>query len=283
MGLAQLQHWARAQYMHDRVRVSTARPADLLLPDVNIVHLKRCSPVHPKHLRRQAEELGVGFRSRVVAKTEEPGTAAAELTRRLSVREVQQWLQEDISELIRVFGQQLGYPEVSAKLEVLGGTPCPRFHADHVGVRLLVSYYGQGTVYVENRHARRMWLWGGDGGVAVAAADAAAARQAGPGDLLFLKGHAAPGNYGMGAVHRSPDLNLDPDPDIGESLQPPPLRLLLTIDDVVGWAEAAAAAAGAGGQGCGCGRPHGALGEMEEEGEDAGAGAHRPDASVLQC
>ncbi len=44
-----------------------------------------------------------------------------------------------------------GYTQVSAKLEVLGATPCPRFHADHVGVRLLVTYLGPGTLYVENR------------------------------------------------------------------------------------------------------------------------------------
>lgn len=42
----------------------------------------------------------------------------------------------------------------------------------------------------------------------------------------------------------------------------PPLRLLLTIDDVVGSAED-----------CGCGRPHG-------EGEGAEAGAHLADASL---
>ncbi|PNH00591.1 hypothetical protein TSOC_013580 [Tetrabaena socialis] len=63
MGLAQLQHWGRAQLLHDRVRIST-NPADLVLPDVNVVHVRRCSPVHPKHIRRQAEELGVGFRAR---------------------------------------------------------------------------------------------------------------------------------------------------------------------------------------------------------------------------
>lgn len=44
-----------------------------------------------------------------------------------------------------------GYERVRARLEVLGGTPCPRYHADHVAVRMLVTYAGPGTWYVENR------------------------------------------------------------------------------------------------------------------------------------
>ncbi|GLI65406.1 hypothetical protein VaNZ11_008963 [Volvox africanus] len=322
MGFEQLHNWARAQYMHDRVRVSTSSPADLLRPDVNIVHLPRCSPVHPKHLLRQAEELGIGFKARVLARTEAPRAAVSDLTRDLTVPEVREWLQDDIAELVDVFGAQLGYSEVSVKLEVLGNTPCPRFHADHVGVRLLVTYYGPGTVYVENRHVRRRWLWGHGGGIAVETAGAESARQADAADLLFLKGHAALGNYGMGAVHRSPDLDLDLHPESGRATvqiatrhhpasearfrtkaraqdipegtgghsgiplielpaPPPPVRLLLTVDDVVGWAAEA----------CGCGHEHPLRGQGVGKVEGVGAfgtgrgmeqeaGAHRPDASI---
>lgn len=47
------------------MRLSTSSPADLLRPDVNAVHVRRCSPVHPRRLRQEAERLGVGFRSKV--------------------------------------------------------------------------------------------------------------------------------------------------------------------------------------------------------------------------
>eukprot|EP00198_Chlamydomonas_reinhardtii_P004876 XP_001694212.1 predicted protein [Chlamydomonas reinhardtii] len=209
MGLAQLQSWGRAQLLHDRVRLSTSSPADLLRPDVNAVHVRRCSPVHPRRLRQEAERLGVGFRSKVLADTRRPAPAAEELVRALREPEVREWLQADICQLLALFGPGLlGYRRVSARLEVLAGTPCPRWHADHVGVRCLVTYLGPGTQVVENRHVKRRWLWGGEGGVAVAGVAAAAPHTcAGEGDLLFLKGHAAPGNYGMGAVHRSPDLS----------------------------------------------------------------------------
>ncbi|KAG2426725.1 hypothetical protein HYH02_014765 [Chlamydomonas schloesseri] len=314
MGLAQLQSWGRAQLLHDRVRLSSSSPADLRRPDVNVVHVRRCSPVHPRRLRQEAERLGEGFRSKVLADTRRPQPAAEELTQQLQEPEVREWLQDDISQLLALFGSQLGHDRVSARLEVLGGTPCPRWHADHVGVRCLVTYCGPGTEVVENRHVQRRWLWGGEGGVAVGgvAADAADIVRAGEADLLFLKGHAAPGNYGMGAVHRSPDLSLLGSSSSGSSSsngssstssgagagcsttsssaceagragsgsagvaaattggqgglgagaatgQARPLRLLLTIDDVVGWEE------------CGCGRPHG---------EGPEAGAHLADASL---
>lgn len=51
------------------------------------------------------------------------------------------------------------------------------------------------------------------------------AQEAGPGDVLLLKGHGWPGNEGGGAVHKSPDLSdncgcCDDEAD----------RLVLTID-----------------------------------------------------
>ncbi len=78
--------------------------------------------------------------------------------------------------------------------------------------------------------------------------------------MLFLKGHAALGMYGMGAVHRSPDV-----------VPGGPLRLLLTVDDVV--REDA----------CGCGREHGGdeAGRGKNGLEGEGGGDHRPDATLL--
>ena len=37
------------------------------------------------------------------------------------------------------------------KLEVIADTPCPRWHADHVGLRCLCTYIGEGTWWIENR------------------------------------------------------------------------------------------------------------------------------------
>lgn len=222
---------------------------------MNVVHVRRCSPVHPKHLKRQAEALGLGFGVQAVALTRDARPASQRLTAALSdEQDVRPWLADDIAACIALLGSELGYERVRAKLEVLGGTPCPRWHADHVGVRLLVTYAGPGTWYVENRHVQRRWLWRGEGGVAVGPVDEAAGVQAGACDLLLLKGHGWPGNYGLGAVHKSPD--------VGPGGRDGP-RLLLTVDDVLPAAGREEEDA------CGCGGVHG-----------AGDAGHMADASL---
>lgn len=54
-------------------------------------------------------------------------------------------------------------PVVHAKLEVLAGTPCPRWHADHVTARLLCTYTGPGTWFVPNRCDWPGCRWGWPG------------------------------------------------------------------------------------------------------------------------
>jgi hypothetical protein len=109
--------------------------------------------------------------------------------------------------------------QLRAKLELIAATTCPNWHADTVGARALVTYAGPGTLLVPNSAARRKWAL--DGTAAVAGVDEAQAVQAAPFDALYLKGGAAAGMHGMGAVHKSP---------AGASVGEP--RLLLTVDDV---------------------------------------------------
>ena len=44
-----------------------------------------------------------------------------------------------------------GYDSINVKLEVVPWTKCPRWHADSVGLRLLCTYVGRGTWWIENR------------------------------------------------------------------------------------------------------------------------------------
>ena len=87
--------------------------------------------------------------------------------------------------------------------------------------------------------------------MAVASVREQHALQAGGGDLLLLKGHAFSGNYGLGAVHKSPEVP-------GGAR-----RLLLTVDDVVAGQDGAAEA-------CGCGRAHAGDGHMADASLPAG-------------
>ena len=134
---------------------------------------------------------------------------------------------------------------LSAKLEVVTGQSCPKWHSDYVGCRCLVTYAGHGTLFAppeavlsaeEARKRRRSR--GGRRQAAAAAAAAAAARGAGaeraaapplgggipvdeslvlraePFDFLFLKGRASAAAVGAAkeaaaaaeAVARRPPL-----------------------------------------------------------------------------
>jgi hypothetical protein len=143
-----------------------------------------------------------------------------------------------------------GGASVRAKLELVTVRSCPRFHADAVGCRALVTYCGEGTLYAPSaavarndpRDVARRTLWEALRGErapptpAIAGVDPAAVVQVAPFDVLLLRGGGHPDARGGpagddGAVHASPHA------DEGTP------RLLLTVDDV---------AVKACGEGCGC-------------------------------
>lgn len=68
------------------------------------------------------------------------------------------------------------------------------------------------------------------GAVAVDAVDESHAVQCGEGDILVLKGHLYEGNFGNGAVHKSPDIETEWG-ITSSDLATPNKRLLLTVDD----------------------------------------------------
>lgn len=122
----------------------------------------------------------------------------------------------DIAHLARLYARIVGSPIVSLRLEPVLGNGCKYFHADHVGVRLLCTYRGAGTLWLPDDAVVRKALRQGDNGAVVA--DSARVRQLQPGDVALLKGEAWPGNRGHGLVHRSPPAD------------PSRPRLLLCID-----------------------------------------------------
>jgi hypothetical protein len=131
-----------------------------------------------------------------------------------------------------------------AKLEIVTTQSCPRFHADSVGCRALVTYAGGGTLYAPScAVCRSRAPVGALGALAAALAPPAPVVQSvdtsqvvhtRPWDMLLLKGSAHPDAGGVdGAVHASPPAD------------PATPRLLLTVDDVP-------VVAGGCGTGCAC-------------------------------
>lgn len=105
---------------------------------------------------------------------------------------------EELGFLTEVYAELLGCPHIGLRLEVLRRPMCPRWHRDHNGIRLLCTWLGPGTEWLDDAAAPVTDL-------ALLPADAPPSGQAAPLDLVLLKGSLWQGNAGRGAIHRSPD------------------------------------------------------------------------------
>jgi hypothetical protein len=58
-------------------------------------------------------------------------------------------LAADVADLVRIAARLIGRDEVSVRLEAISGNACSRFHADRVALRLIATYRGPGTEWVD--------------------------------------------------------------------------------------------------------------------------------------
>lgn len=105
-------------------------------------------------------------------------------------------LLHDIHALALVFAGIAGVGQVRLRLESHAAPPCPRFHADAVGLRLLCTYHGPGTQWLA--------LPGGARAARALPEPPPPPEQAAPGTVLLMKGEGHPGQAGRGLIHRSP-------------------------------------------------------------------------------
>ena len=126
-------------------------------------------------------------------------------------------LMEDLSLLRDVVCDLLGWAAVGLRLARIGRAMCPGWHIDRVGIRLVCTYQGPGTQWLDDQDIDRRDLCPGrtEGG---------AFTEAIPGEIVLLKGTLWQDNEAIGAVHRSPQVA----PDAA-------LRTLVTLDPV--WCE----------------------------------------------
>lgn len=120
----------------------------------------------------------------------------------------------DVSWLVSAFACLLGAKRVGLRLRVLDKAMCPRFHVDHVPVRLITTYAGIGSQWLREGAMDRRQL----GQASAEPRDPALIQQIGSGEVALFKGEKWHGNQGFGLIHRSPQ------PAPGER------RLILTLD-----------------------------------------------------
>ncbi|WP_237885175.1 DUF1826 domain-containing protein [Pseudomonas sp. PGPR40] len=120
----------------------------------------------------------------------------------------------DVSWLVSAFACLLGAQRIGLRLRVLDTAMCPRFHVDHVPVRLITTYAGIGSQWLKEGAMDRRQL----GKPEAEPQDDSRIQQITSGEVALLKGEKWHGNEGFGLIHRSPQ------PAPGER------RLILTLD-----------------------------------------------------
>jgi len=94
-------------------------------------------------------------------------------------------LEEDLTKLVNAFLDQFELEKARLRIEITQTQSCPKFHSDHVNVRLVTTYLGQTTEY----------QFSGESSAYVAPL----------GGLVFLKGKNHP-THSDSVHHRSPEV-----------------------------------------------------------------------------
>lgn len=117
-------------------------------------------------------------------------------------------LDAELRQLVTIFGHLTGAIRIGARFLRLSRPMCPRFHTDFVGVRLLTTWCGPGTEWLEPAEIDRGFLGhraeGKPDEESGLLREGAQIRCVPATAVALLKGEAWPGNAGHGAVHRSP-------------------------------------------------------------------------------
>lgn len=104
---------------------------------------------------------------------------------------------DDVLLLVDMFSELLGLNEVGLRLAVLTKAMCPKFHVDRVPARLITTYRGNGTEWVDNAQVNR------DERGTIEVPKSAFINHLYEGQVGLMKGESWEGNEGRGLVHRS--------------------------------------------------------------------------------
>jgi len=126
-------------------------------------------------------------------------------------------LVEDLALLSEIVRELLGCSEAGLRLARVGRAMCPGWHIDRVGIRLVCTYQGSGTEWLDDQDVDRFDLQSDR-------LRNSPLVQASPGEIVLLKGALWQENEAFGAVHRSPE------PGVSKTL-----RTLVTVDPL--WRE----------------------------------------------
>lgn len=114
----------------------------------------------------------------------------------------------DLDCLSDLYFNLIACPQVSLRLEVLNTAMCPKFHVDKTGIRMLCTYQGQGTQWLDDQYADRAELGMASGSLDDSRSglilNTQAVHKVPAFAIALLKGSLWQGNHMRGIIHRSP-------------------------------------------------------------------------------
>jgi uncharacterized protein DUF1826 len=129
---------------------------------------------------------------------------------------------EDVVQLVEMYADLFDLNAVGLRLSLINETMCPRFHTDHLACRLVTTYHGQGSEWLQEDNVDRSKLGAGANGLPDHLSgiyrhhqDIHQLQQA---QVGLFKGDGWINSQVNGIVHRSPHINKTDK------------RLLLTLD-----------------------------------------------------
>ncbi|GAA0477741.1 hypothetical protein GCM10009096_19550 [Parasphingorhabdus litoris] len=102
-------------------------------------------------------------------------------------------LAEDIMDLCQLFGEMIPHPKIEVRIELVTGNSCWKFHSDYVEMRLITTYIGRGTQWVDQNDTDRI----ADG------LEPLHINELEPGDVGLFKGKL---KTNQPVIHRSPPI-----------------------------------------------------------------------------
>jgi hypothetical protein len=128
----------------------------------------------------------------------------------------------DIDRLARTFAEVADSPRLRLWFATVSDSMCRLFHTDAVALRLLCTYLGPGTLWVEEDNVN--WDRMDEPSNEARVRDLAQVQQCAPFEVAILKGGMYDHNEGQAVLHRSPTVA-----EAGAS------RVLLRLDSQGGW------------------------------------------------
>lgn len=178
--------------------------ARILDDDINLAIWQRQLPLHISDFSVLLLSLGEPLADALVLEMtdEKAPPNLTGLAARFNDLEGYEGFIADISWLVSAYACLLGAKRIGLRLRALDKAMCPRFHVDHVPVRLITTYAGLGSQWLQEGVMERRHL----GQVHAEPTDPSHIEHIQTGEVALLKGEKWRGNEGAGLIHRSPVL-----------------------------------------------------------------------------